>query len=188
MEEIKIGMIGCGYWGPNLIRNFEALNCQGKAHVAAGVEDVVNLSLDFPDGNFATIQNSWLHPKKVREMTVVGSRKMIVYDDTEPLAKVKIYDKRVETPPHYDTYADFKCSYHYGDSYAPYIQQVESLKLQCQNFVDCIRQGTIPDASGRQGLQVVQILEAASDSMQNDGMKVPIPTLSMQPRETGPDH
>ena len=164
-----------------------SVNCQGKAHVKAGVEDVVNLSLDFPDGNFATIQNSWLHPKKVREMTVVGSRKMIVYDDTEPLAKVKIYDKRVETPPHYDTYADFKCSYHYGDSYTPYIQQVEPLKLQCQNFVDCIRQGTTPDASGRQGLQVVQILAAASESMARGGEKIRLPELSLLERVSGSD-
>ncbi len=154
-----------------------SVSCQGKAHITEGIEDVANLSLDFADGNFATIQNSWLHPSKVREMTIVGSRKMIIYDDTEPLAKVKIHDKRVETPPHYDTFADFKFSYNYGDSYAPYLKHVEPLKAQGQHFLDCIRHGTQPDSSGGEGLQVVQILEAATESLQNNGAKIQIEGL-----------
>src|SRR5205823_3532978 len=68
-----------------------AINCQGKANVTKGIEDVTNMTLHFPNGGFATIHNSWLDPKKVREMTIVGSRRMIVYDDLEPLQKIKIY-------------------------------------------------------------------------------------------------
>ena len=84
------------------------------------------------------MHNSWLDPKKVRQMTVVGSQRMIVYDDTEPLEKLKIYDARVEVPPHYDTFAEFTYSYHYGDAYIPYIKQDEPLKLECQHFLDCV--------------------------------------------------
>jgi len=154
-----------------------SVSCQGKAHVAPGIEDVTNMSLDFPNGNFATIQSSWLDPNKIREMTIVGTQKMIVYDDMEPLEKIRIYDKRVEAPPHYDTFAEFQCSYHYGDTYAPYIKQVEPLKKECQHFLDCIRTGAEPESSGRAGLRVVQILEASSQSLQNNGAKIPIENL-----------
>ncbi|KPK78222.1 MAG: oxidoreductase [Phycisphaerae bacterium SM23_30] len=155
-----------------------SVSCQGKAHVAEGIEDVTNMSLDFSNGNFATIQSSWLDPNKIREMTIVGTKKMIVYNDMEPLEKIRIYDKRVETPPHYDTFAEFQCSYHYGDTYAPYIKQVEPLKVECQHFLDCIRTGAKPDSSGREGLLVVQILEASSQSLRNNGIKVSIDILS----------
>ena len=149
-----------------------SINCQGKSHVTQGIEDVTNMTLDFPNGGFATIYNSWLDPNKVRRMTFAGSKRMILYDDTEPLEKIKIYDKRVEVPPHYDTFAEFHYSYHYGDMYAPYLQQVEPLKVQCQHFLDCIRNGAEPETSGLAGLQVVQILEAASESLKRDGAKV----------------
>jgi predicted dehydrogenase len=151
-----------------------SVNCQGKAHINAGIEDVTNMSLMFSNGGFATIQNSWLDPNKVRRMTFVGSRRMILYDDNEPLEKIKIYDKRVEVPPHYDTFAEFHYSYHYGDMYAPYIKQVEPLKVQCEHFLDCIRTGQEPHSSGSDGLHVVQVLEAASESLKRDGAKVDI--------------
>lgn len=152
-----------------------AVNCQGKAHVAAGLEDVTNISLDFPNGTFATINSSWLDPNKVRKMTIVASKGMIVYDDIEPMEKIKIYDKRVEVPPHYDTFAEFQYSYHYGDMRAPYIRQVEPLKVECQHFLDCIRTGTKPDSSGLEGLRVVQILEASNESLRIGGGRVEIP-------------
>jgi predicted dehydrogenase len=151
-----------------------SVNCQGKAHVIPGVEDVTNMTLDFPNGGFATIHSSWLDPNKVREMIIVGSKKMIVYNDTEPLEKIKIYDKRVERPPHYDTFADFHYSYHYGDVLSPYINQVEPLRVQCQHFLDCIERGSKTDTSGMEGLRVVQVLEAASESLKKDGSRVQI--------------
>lgn len=146
-----------------------AVNCQGKAHVSAGIEDVTNITLSFTNGGFATIQSSWIDPRKVREITIVGTKKMIVYDDTEPLEKVKIYDKRVEAPPHYDTFAEFQYSYHYGDILSPYIQQAEPLKIECQHFIDCVEQGRRPDSSGHEGLAVVRVLEAAAESLKHSG-------------------
>jgi predicted dehydrogenase len=151
-----------------------SVNCQGKAHINRGIEDVTNMSLDFAGGGFATIHSSWLDPNKVREMIIVGSKRMIVYNDNEPLEKIKIYDKRVETPPHYDTFAEFQYSYHYGDMVAPYIKQVEPLKTECQHFIDCITTGARPQTSGLDGLRVVQILEASSRSLANGGGRVEI--------------
>jgi len=151
-----------------------AVNCQGKANVNKGIEDVTNMSLDFDGGGFATIHSSWLDPNKVREMVIVGSKRMIVYNDNETLEKIKIYDKRVETPPHYDTFAEFHYSYHYGDMYAPYIKQTEPLKVECQHFLDCIRTGARPQTGGVEGLQVVRILEASTRSLKNGGGRVEI--------------
>lgn len=151
-----------------------SINCQGKAHVNPCIEDVTNMSLNFDNGGFAIIHSSWLDPNKVREMIIVGSKKMIVYDDNEPLEKIKIYDKRVEAPPHYDTFAEFHYSYHYGDAHIPYLKQVEPLKVETQHFLDCIRNGKKPETSGLDGLRVVQILEAASRSLKADGARVDI--------------
>jgi len=154
-----------------------AVNCQGKSHINPGVEDVTNISLDFANGGFAAIQSSWLDPNKVREMIIVGSKRMIVYDDTQPLEKVKVYDKRVETPPHYDTFAEFQYSYHYGDMYSPYIKHVEPLKIESQHFLDCINTGSQPETSGLDGLHVVQILEASSESLKKGGARIEIDNI-----------
>jgi predicted dehydrogenase len=148
------------------------VNCQGNAHVTPGIEDVTNISLSFRHKRFATIQSSWLEPRKVREMTIVGTRRMIVYDDLQTLEKIRIYDVRVERPPHYDTFADFHYSYHYGDSYIPHLKQEEPLKAECQHFLDCIEKGTQPMTSGNEGLELVRILEAASNSLKNHGAPV----------------
>jgi predicted dehydrogenase len=146
-----------------------AVNCQGNAHVTPGIEDVTNISLTFHHKRFATIQSSWLEPRKVREMTIVGTRRMIVYDDLQTHEKIKIYDVRVERPPHYDTFADFHYSYHYGDSYIPHLKQEEPLKAECQHFLDCIEKGAQPLTSGHEGLELVRILEASSISLRNHG-------------------
>jgi len=158
-----------------------SVNCQGKAHVHPGVEDVTNMSLNFSNGCFAIIQNSWLDPSKIRRMTIVGSRKMILYDDTELLEKIKIFDRRVETPPHYDTFAEFHYSYHYGDMYSPYISQVEPLKAQSEHFIHCIQKGLRPQTNGSQGLKVIQILEAAQKSLLSDGCSIHVekPKITM---------
>ena len=150
------------------------VNCQGNAHVTPGIEDITNISLTFQHKRFATIQSSWLEPRKVRDMTIVGTRRMIVYDDLQTNEKIRIYDVRVERPPHYDTFADFHYSYHYGDSYIPHIQQEEPLKTECQHFLDCIETGAKPLTSGHEGLELVKILEAASASLKDRGAPVAV--------------
>jgi predicted dehydrogenase len=151
----------------------ESVNCRGNAHITPGIEDVTSMCLSFGQDKFATIQNSWLDPRKVREMTIVGTKRMIVYDDLEPLEKIKIYDARVEVPPHYDSFAEFQYSYHYGDVYVPYIRQEEPLKTECQHFLDCIQHGKTPITSGKEGLDVVRILEASNASLRQNGAAVP---------------
>jgi len=149
-----------------------SVNCQGNANVTPGIEDITNLSLSFRKGRFATITSSWLDPRKVREITIVGTKRMIVYDDLEPIEKIKIYDSRVERPPHYDTFAEFQYSYHYGDMYAPCIKQEEPLKVECQHFLDSIREGETPLTDGRAGLELVRILEASQVSLRSAGSAV----------------
>jgi predicted dehydrogenase len=161
-----------------------AVNCQGNAHVTPNIEDVTNMSLSFRQNKFATIQSSWLEPRKIREMTIVGTRRMIVYDDLQTHEKIRIYDVRVERPPHYDTFAEFHYSYHYGDSYIPHIQHEEPLKAECQHFLDCIQNGSEPDTSGRDGLELVKILEAASLSLKGNGA----PVTFTRNRELKADH
>lgn len=158
-----------------------SVNCCGKAHVSRGVEDVTSTCLVFRKDRIATIHNSWLDPRKVREMTIVGSRRMVVYDDVAPLEKIKIYDVRVEVPPHYDTFAEFQYAYHYGDMYVPYVRQEEPLKLECQHFLDCIRDGTKPLSDGAHGRQLVRVLEAASASLRRGGAAVSLAEKKEQP-------
>lgn len=151
-----------------------SVNCQGKAHYHAGIEDVATTTLNFKNGVIAFIHSSWLDPNKIRRTTIVGSRRMLVYDDIEPQEKIKIYDKGVEVPPYYDTYADFHFSYRYGDIYSPRIEDYEPLKKECDHFIECIKRGIPPLTDGYSGLRVVSILEAASKSLKLSGKAVQI--------------
>jgi len=143
-----------------------SVSCLGSSHVTRGIEDITIMYLDFPGDRCAIIQNSWFDPKKVRQMTIVGSHRMIAFDDNEPLEKLKIFDARIEAPPRYDTFAEFAFSYHHGDVCIPHIKQEEPLRLECQHFMECVRDSTTPLTSGHQGLQVVRILQAAGKSLQ----------------------
>jgi predicted dehydrogenase len=151
-----------------------SVNCRGSAHVTPGVEDVTSMSLSFHKDRSAIIHSSWLDPRKVREMTIVGSKRMIVYDDVAQQEKIRIFDARVERPPHYDTFAEFHYAYHYGDTYSPYVKQEEPLKTECQHFLDCIQNGKEPLTNGRKGLELVRILEASSESLKRGGSPVEI--------------
>jgi predicted dehydrogenase len=150
----------------------QSVNCCGGASITSGIEDMTCMSLQFSKERSAIIHSSWHDPRKVREMTIVGSKRMIVYDDIAPIEKIKVYDVRVERPPHYDTFAEFQYAYHYGDTYAPFIKHDEPLRAECQHFIDCINGGLVPLTSGTTGLDVVRILEASSQSLVNQGAPV----------------
>lgn len=155
-----------------------SLNCRGAAHITSGIEDVTSMTLHFSKERSALIHSSWHDPRKVREMTIVGSKRMIVYDDIAAQEKVKIFDVRVERPPHYDSFAAFHYAYHYGDTYSPYVKQDEPLRTECQHFIDCIRQDATPLTSGENGMNVVRILEASTVSIKQLGAPV---SLSVEP-------
>jgi predicted dehydrogenase len=158
----------------HLLQEFpESVNCSGSAHVTPGVEDVTSMCLRFSNDRSAIIHSSWLDPRKVREMTIVGSKRMVVYDDVAQQEKIRIFDARVERPPHYDTFAEFHYAYHYGDTYAPYLKQEEPLKSECQHFLDCIQESKRPLSCGVRGMELVKILEASSASLRQGGSRIP---------------
>ncbi|MGD9047610.1 MAG: Gfo/Idh/MocA family oxidoreductase [Anaerolineae bacterium] len=146
------------------------VSAQGADCVFKGKHDIAYLNLEFPNGILAHVRLSWLDPCKVRRITVVGSRKMVVYDDVENLEKIRIYDKGVEAPPYTDTYADFQCSYRYGNVVIPNISFVEPLRVECEHFINCIARGNRPMSCGLTGLRVVRVLEAAERSLYSGGM------------------
>ena len=150
----------------------ETVNCQGNAHVNPEIEDVTNISLRFPEGAFATIQSSWLEPRKVRQTTIVGSRGMIVHDDLQPNEKLRVYDVRVDCPPHYDNFAEFQYSYHYGECRIPHLDQREPLAVMCGHFIDCVSGECEPLTPGEAGMEVVRVLEACDESLKGQGMPV----------------
>ena len=146
----------------------------GMSHMDPNIEDVATVSLFFEGNVIAFIQSSWLDPDKIRRMTVVGSKKMLVYDDIEPTSKIRIYDKSVEGPRYYDNFAEFAYSYKYGDITIPQLKGGEPLRTELQHFVTCINEDIPCNSDGRAGLQVVRILEAAKESLDSGGRKIAI--------------
>ena len=163
------------YWLGN---DPERVIARGYSYVQPSIEDVVFMTLDFPGGVGANVHISWLDPFKTRQMTVVGSKKMIVYDDVSADARITIYDKGVARTPRardasppgsYETFGDFQLLLRAGDVLIPKVDFVEPLKVECQHFVDCVRSGERPMTDGVSGLRVVRVLEAAQASMVADG-------------------
>jgi predicted dehydrogenase len=146
---------------------------RGECYLQPGVEDVVFVNLQFPDRTMAQIQLSWLDPRKERRLTVVGSRKMVVFDDTHATEKLRIYEKGFDRPPEYDTYGDY-LSIRNGDIHIPHIDLAEPLAVECRHFLDCVEQGTEPRSSATDGLEVVRILAAAERSLRDGGRPVTI--------------
>lgn len=134
-----------------------------------GIHDVAYLTLHFPDGVIAEIRVSWLDPCKIRRYTVIGSEKMLVYDDVEPKDKILIFNKGVDFPPHSDTEDEFRLSYRTEDGVPYPIDWHEPLRAECEHFVECIREGRQPRTSAVDGLKVIQVLEAAQSSLLNGG-------------------
>jgi len=155
-----------------ILGNFpKTVNASGKAHFKENIEDVATVTLNFSNGTIAFLHNSWLDPDKIRKITIVGSKKMLVYDDISQNEKIKIFDKGVEAPPYYDSFAEFHFSYRYGDIYTPRLNEYEPLHRECEHFHDCIINGKTPRSSGYSGLRVVSILEAANNSLKNHGVQ-----------------
>jgi predicted dehydrogenase len=154
-----------------------AVAAHGAAHIDYSdepIENITYLTVYYPDDLIAHIHSNWLAPVKVRKTLLGGSEKMIVYDDTEPDEKIKVYDKGVEIEPNSDPEAlhDVLVSYRTGDMLAPRLDDTEALKREVRHFLDCIETGKQPVTDGQAGLDVVRILEAAQTSIDNDGARV----------------
>jgi len=145
------------------------VSAQGADCVFKGMNDIAYLNLEFPDV-MAHVHVSWLDPCAVRRITVVGSKKMAVYDDVENTEKLKIYDKGVSAAANTDSSHGFQCSYRSGDTVIPSISMVEPLRAECEHFVECIIAHKKPQTCGVAGLKVVRVLEAAERSMYHSGV------------------
>jgi predicted dehydrogenase len=146
-----------------------SVSCTGQAYIQSGIEDVAFLNLKYPGDIVAHTHVSWLNPDKIRRFTVVGSKKMLVFDDVSTQEKIRVYDKGVTVQPHYDTFGEFQLSYRFGDIYTPRLDDNEPLKNECQHFVRCILKRETPRSNGEAGLSVVRIMERACDSIRENG-------------------
>lgn len=146
-----------------------SVSARGAAHFDPTVHDVAYLELKFDKEILAHIHVSWLDPCKVRRVTIVGSKKMAVYNDVSDLEKIRIYDKGVTMPLDNDNFAGWPPRYRFGDVVIPFISNAEPLKLECSDFLTCIREGKNPRSDGWTGLKVVNILETAHRSLMNGG-------------------
>ncbi|ABF40082.1 oxidoreductase [Candidatus Koribacter versatilis Ellin345] len=130
----------------------------GRACVQSEKRDVAFLWLEFPSGIIAHNEISWLSPQKMRRTCVVGSKRMVVYDDMDSAEKVKVYDRGVNVKEP-SNFGEFQLTYRMGDMYAPYLENAEPLLREIEHFVACCEQGVIPTTSGEFGAQVVETLE-----------------------------
>jgi predicted dehydrogenase len=147
------------------------VTAQGAAaYLREGVEDVAFLQMRFPSGQMAAIHVSWLDPHKERTLTMVGSRKMAVFDDMEPTEKVRIYDRGVNRPD-YLPYGE-ALTLRFGDIVIPSIRAAEPLTIECQHFVDRLHDREQPRSDGASGLAVVRVLAAATQSLRRGGAPV----------------
>ncbi len=147
-----------------------AVGASGNAYVQPGIEDVAYMQLEFPHHIRASIHVSWLDPNKVRQITVVGSKKMAVYDDVATLDKIRVYDKGVDVPAPTTSFGEFQLSYRYGEIRIPHVASTEPLRLECQHFLECVQRGSQPLSDGAQGLAVVRVLETAQAALKTATM------------------
>jgi predicted dehydrogenase len=142
------------------------------SHVANGPENIAYLTVFCEGQTIAHINVNWLSPVKVRRTLIGGSRQMIVYDDMEPSEKVKVYNKGINVTNNPEAVHQMLIGYRSGDMFAPQLEVAEALGVEARHFADCIENGATPITGGESGLQVVRILEAATQSMRGRGRLV----------------
>lgn len=151
------------------------VSARGTHHVNSKLCDMAYIELLFPSGTMCNVHVSWLHPRKIRELTIVGSKKMAVYDDVSEAEKVHVYDKGLAVSASKNNgFATWPPNYRYGDVVIPFISNAEPLKLECSDFIHSITEGKKPKSDGWSGLNVTRILEAANSSLLNGGGRVKI--------------
>ena len=137
------------------------LSARGECYMRAGIEDVVFAFMRFPSGIAAHLHLSWLDPHKERRFTVVGSKRMATFDDMDAERKVTVYDKGFDEKA--DTYGEYITRS--GDIWSPRVPNDEPLRLECEHFVACVREGRTPLSDGESGLRVVRVLEGLQQSL-----------------------
>jgi len=143
-----------------------AVAMMGGAYVQPTISDVAFINLQFASGTIANIQVSWLSPSKLRQTTIVGSQKMLIYDDTNAVERVKVYDRGVEFKDP-QTFNEYTLTYRTGDIVSPHIPATEPLQVEVDHFLECAMTGARPRTDGLSGLRVVRVLEAIERSGRN---------------------
>ncbi len=152
-----------------------SVSAHGGCYLNRSIEDVVYATFTYAGGVIAHVHASWLNPRKIREITVVGSKKMLVWNDMNLSEPIRIYNKGIDKGDIYsDTFDSFRLSIREGEVMIPSIQLNEPLLTECIHFIDCVRTGRQPLTDGCDGLNVVRALEAATDSMRRNSVRVPI--------------
>ncbi len=155
------------------------VSASGMSYIQKDIEDVVFMNMKFDDGTIAHFHVSWLDPNKTRQMTIIGSKKMIVYDDVSDY-KIQIFDKGIDKSSKnqymgdFDSFAKFQLIKRAGDIVIPKINFTEPLKSECLHFIDCIKNGKKPISDGENGLKVTRIIEAAMESLRNKSVEVEV--------------
>jgi predicted dehydrogenase len=156
------------YW---LERPVAQVSAAGQSVFQLGVPETAFLTLGFAGGATANVQISWLAPRKMRQMVVVGSRRMISYEDTSSDESVRVYDRGLDfchtQPP--ATFGEYQLTYRSGDIVVPRIEAAEPLSLELEDFARAIRTGAEPRSNSALGLEIVRALEAAHTSMERSG-------------------
>lgn len=155
-----------------------SVSAKGLRYIHEDLEDVVFMNLEFKNGVSSHIHLSWIDPKKVRETVVVGTKKMVIYEDTSPDAKLRIFEKGFDKIESHDlvsgytNYGEFQLQLRDGDCLIPKLNFQEPLKVECDHFIDCIINNKTPLTDGKNGAIVVKILELAQESLENGGISV----------------
>lgn len=144
------------------------VSARGQAYLQPGVEDVMFMVMNFGDKAMGHVHVSWLDPHKTRKITIVGSKRMAVFDDLESTEKLKIYDKGAELNLDYDNFAEY-VGLRFGDIHIPHIRVGEPLRTECEHFLSCVRTRSTPRSDGHDGLRVTEVLEAADASIAQRG-------------------
>lgn len=143
------------------------VSASGTSVVTKGIEDIVSVQLTFPGGTSASIHVSWLDPEKVRKLKVIGSKRMIVYDDMSETEKVKVYDKSASVVASKTNPAQTQVELRSGEVSVHKVAASEPLANECTHFIQCIQEGKRPISDGQNGLAVVRVLDAANHSLKN---------------------
>lgn len=146
----------------------------GRCCFDNGRHDIVFGTLQFPRGVLGQIHVSWLNPRKVREITVVGASRMLVFNDLDPLEPVRVYDRGLSEVPSYRTFGEFQLVPRFGEITIPRIPSVEPLRAECEHFLDCLDGKARPRSSGEDGVRVVRVLSALQRSLEQNGAPVPV--------------
>ncbi|MBV9066237.1 MAG: Gfo/Idh/MocA family oxidoreductase [Methylobacteriaceae bacterium] len=158
-----------------------AVSATGSCHVAGSPENMAHITLFFASKCVAHVSVNWLSPIKVRQTFVGGSKKMIVYDDLEPTEKIKVYDKGITLNAPSEDAHQFRIGYRAGDMWAPHISTTEALQTEVEHFIECVGTGSSPISDGLSGLRVIEVLEAASRSIADQGKPVELKQGRMTP-------